>query len=232
MALAPLSRRRIVGTDYQEAVIQVAKRKLSNTLALAVLGLLQEQPMHPYEMASTLRERQKDSSFKVNSGSLYDTVEALVRHGWITPVETVRDGRRPERTVYAPTAMGQDEFVRWIDELIRTPVAEYPKFMAAVSYLGALGPDGAADALTERAGHLERQVEQTTAILADTVGSGQLPRLFMIEAECAVHAWQAELTWTRRTIAEIRDGSLYWPEAERTEQGWTWRAPSGGKAST
>lgn len=211
-------------------MIQVAKRKISNTLALAVLGLLQEQPMHPYEMASTLRERHKDSSFKVNSGSLYDTVEALVRHGWIEPVETARDGRRPERTVYTPTGLGQDEFVRWIDELIRTPVAEYPKFMAAVSYLGALGPDRAAEALAERAGHLKRRIEGANTVLADTVGSGEIPRLFMIEVEYASHAWEAELAWTRRTIGEIRDGSLCWPEVERTEQGWTWSAPTDREA--
>ena len=190
-------------------------RKISNTLALAVLGLLQERPMHPYEMASTLRERHKDSSFKVNSGSLYDTVEALARQEWIEPVETARDGRRPERTVYARTEIGDAEFLRWIDELIRTPVPEYPKFLAAVSYLGALGPNGASDALAERAGHLERRIEETTAVLAGTVGSGQVPRLFMIEVECALHAWEAELTWTRRTITEIRDGSLVWPQIEQ-----------------
>src|SRR3954447_22545869 len=121
----------------------MAKRKIANTLALAVLGLLQEQPMHPYQMATTLRERHKGGSFKINSGSLYDTVEALVRHGWIEPVATARDGRRPERTGYATTDLGHAEFVTWIDELVRTPVAEYPKFLAAVAYLGALGPDRA-----------------------------------------------------------------------------------------
>jgi DNA-binding PadR family transcriptional regulator len=197
----------------------LSERKIANTLALAVLGLLQERPMHPYEMASTLRERHKDSSFKINSGSMYDTVEALAGHGWIEPVATARDGRRPERTVYARTEAGDGEFVRWLDELIRTPVPEYPKFLAAVSYLGALGPDGASDALAERAAHLERRIEETRAVLADTVGSGQVPRLFMIEVECALHAWEAELTWTRRTIAEIRDGSLLWPRIERTDRG-------------
>lgn len=200
----------------------MAKRKLSNTLALAVLGLLQERSMHPYEMASTLRERYKDTAFKINSGSLYDTVEALVRHGWIEPVTTGREGRRPERTVYAPTELGQGEFVRWVDELIRTPVAEHPKFMAAVSYLGALGREGAVDALTERADQLGRRIAETRDVLASTVGSGQVPRLFMIEVECALHAWQAELAWTEQTIAEIRDGSLAWPQVERTDQGWTW----------
>lgn len=187
------------------------RRKIANTLALAVLGLLQERPMHPYEMAATLRERHKDSSFKINSGSLYDTVEALARHGWIEPVETVRDGRRPERTVYTFTALGRGEFLSWIEELIQTPVPEYPKFIAAVSYLGALGPARAADALDQRARNLEGRIEQTRAALQDTVGAGRVPRLFMIEVECALHSWQAELDWTRQTIAEIRDGSLPWP---------------------
>lgn len=206
----------------------MAKRKISNTVALAVLGLLQERPMHPYEMASTLRERLKDSSFKLNSGSLYDTVEALVRHGWIEPVETVREGRRPERTVYAHTELGHREFLAWLDELLRKPVPEYPKFAAAVSYLGALGPEAAADALTERADHLARRVEEVRAVLAETVGAGVVPRLFMIEAEYLLHTTEAELAWTRRTVAEIRAGSLAWPEAERTEQGWTWSEPKRG----
>jgi len=202
--------------------MRVPRRKIANTLALAVLGLLQERPMHPYEMASTLRERHKDSSFKVNSGSLYDTVEALTREGWIEPVETQRDGRRPERTVYTFTPLGHREFLGWIDELIRTPVPEYPKFIGAVSYLGALGPDRAAEALAERAGHLERRIEETTAALGETVGSGRVPRLFMIEVECALHAWQAELAWTRATIDEIRDGRLAWP-GPQSATGGDWR---------
>lgn len=204
----------------------MAKRRVANTLALAVLGLLQERPMHPYEMASTLRERHKDASFKINSGSLYDTVEVLVRQGWIEPTGTARDGRRPERTVYAHTELGQAEFVRWIDELIRTPAAEFPKFMAAVSYLGALGPHGATEALAERAEQLSQRVAQTKAVLADTVGAGQVPRLFMIEVEYALHTWQAELSWTRRTITEIRDGGLSWPQVDGGHQGWARSGPA------
>lgn len=189
----------------------MARRKVTNTLALALLGLLLERPMHPYEMAGTLRERNKDSSFKINPGSLYDTVETLARHGWIEPVETVRAGNRPERTVYAHTELGRQEFVSWLDELVRTPVAEYPKFLAAVSYLGALGPVRAADALEERARHLTERIAAADTALQETVGAGA-PRLFMIEVEYQRHALQAELEWARQIIAEIRDGSLPWPE--------------------
>jgi DNA-binding PadR family transcriptional regulator len=204
----------------------MARRKVANPLALALLGLLQEKPMHPYEMAATLRERGKGGTFKINTGSLYDTVESLTRHHWITPVETVRDGRRPERTVYTTTPDGQQEFVAGVDELIRTPAAEFPKFLAAVSYLGALGPERAAAALDERAGHLDGQIAETRQMLADTVGAGVLPRLFMIEAEFQLHALAAERDWTSRIRDEIRDGTLAWPDARRTADGWTWTEPS------
>ena len=62
------------------------KRKVSNPLALAVLACLFERPMHPYEMASTMRERHKDESIKLNYGSLYTVTESLQRHRLIEPV--------------------------------------------------------------------------------------------------------------------------------------------------
>ena len=36
----------------------MAKRKVSNLLALAVLSLLTERPMHPYEMSAVMRQRE------------------------------------------------------------------------------------------------------------------------------------------------------------------------------
>jgi hypothetical protein len=68
----------------------------SNPLALAVLALLFERPMHPYEMAATLKQRHKGESIKIRYGSLYTVVELLVTRGWITARETSRAGKRPE----------------------------------------------------------------------------------------------------------------------------------------
>jgi DNA-binding PadR family transcriptional regulator len=183
-------------------------RRSRNTLALAVLGLLMERPSHPYEMAQTLRRRNKGTSFKVTTGSLYDVVEGLERDGWIRAVETSRDGNRPERTVYEHTELGLAEFQRWIDELIRVPVNEFPKFIAAVSYVGVLGVDGAVGALTERADRLAETVEQTD----EYVGRVQAPRLFMIEVEYAQAMRRAEVEWLRRTAAEMADGEITWPK--------------------
>ncbi|WP_235030112.1 PadR family transcriptional regulator [Nonomuraea solani] len=182
---------------------------MSNLLGLAVLGLLQESPMHPHAMAATLRERGLDQSFKLTTGSLYDVVRALEKAGWIAAQETARVGGRPERTVYAHTPLGQEEFLRWLDELVRVPADEYPKFLSAVTYLGALGREGAAEALRERSGRLRGQVEDIRRGHQEALS--QVPRLFVIEAEYALRVMEAELAWVDETIAEIEAGTLAWP---------------------
>jgi DNA-binding PadR family transcriptional regulator len=77
-------------------------------LALAVLCCLLERPMHPYEVATTLRQRNKEHSVKRNYGALYAVVESLRKRGLIEPKETERPGRLPERTVYQLTDAGRE----------------------------------------------------------------------------------------------------------------------------
>jgi len=59
--------------------------------------------MHPYEMASVLKERGKDADMPIKWGSLYTVVANLEKHRFIEAVESVKDGGRPERTVYRIT---------------------------------------------------------------------------------------------------------------------------------
>ncbi|WP_200262007.1 PadR family transcriptional regulator [Streptomyces sp. HSG2] len=197
------------------------KRPVSNLLGLAVLGLLLEQPMHPYEMATTLRERNKDTSFKIKTGSLYDVVESLVRAGWIAEHSTERAGRRPERKVYAHTEMGRKEFMSWLDELVRTPVKEYPSFLAAVSYLGVLGPERAVLALRERIARLDEEIDQARQAQSEVLRQ-QTPRLFVIELEYALTMAEAERDWAGRIVSEIQDGTLTWPELTTREGRQVW----------
>ncbi|GAA3681025.1 DNA-binding PadR family transcriptional regulator [Lentzea atacamensis] len=183
---------------------------MKNALGMAVLGLLMESPLHPHAMAATLRERGMDRAFKVTTGSLYDVVRALVREGWIEARETVRVGARPERTVYGLTALGREEFTAWVDRLVREPQAEYPKFLSAVSYLGALGPDGAVAALRERAERLRASVEEMRAGHQEALA--QVPRLFVVEVEYAVRMAEAEIGWVEEIVADVESGRLAWPE--------------------
>ncbi|MFI9719881.1 PadR family transcriptional regulator [Streptomyces sp. NPDC052396] len=188
------------------------RNALENPHVLAVLGLLLEQPMHPYQMLAELRSRGEDRAAAVNRGSLYNIVEALVAAGWVAVHDRQREGNRPERTIYALTTAGREELVRRLDAQIRIPARELTEFLGAVSHLGALGPDRAADALTERAGRLQERVAAHERNLAQALAGG-VPRLFVIEAEYAINCVRSEITWVESVIEEIRTGSLAWPTA-------------------
>src|SRR5207245_11171737 len=117
-------------------------RKLPQTpLARAVMNLLMQRAMRPYKMKSTMKERGHDQVIRLKGGSIYDTVERLEAGGFIKSQETSREGRRPERTVYAITETGRDEITGWLAELLAQPVNEYPQFGGALAFVAALDKD-------------------------------------------------------------------------------------------
>jgi DNA-binding PadR family transcriptional regulator len=185
-----------------------SKKKVSNPLALAVMALLFERPMHAYEMVSLMRERGKHESVRLRYSSLYSVVGALEREGLIVPRETTREGRRPERTVYEITDEGRGEFLTWLRELLKEPVKEYPQFMAGLSFIVGLPPDEAVELLEERVRLLEEDVGETRARLEEAVQRLRLPRLFVIEHEHELMLKDAELRWVRDLVRQIKDGTL------------------------
>src|ERR1700722_17020590 len=171
----------------------------SNPLALAVLVSLYEKPMHPYEVAQTLRQRAKQESVRLNYGSLYAVVESLEKKGFVKATGTVREGKRPQRTVYEMTA--------WPPELIGPPAKEYPAFMAGLSFLPALDPDDALAALRRRAEMLTVRLVAMRGAMKAATDAG-LPRIFELESEYEERQVTAELTFVKALVEEMADGTL------------------------
>ena len=197
-----------------------SKRKVSSPLALAVMALLYERPMHPYEMVTVMRERAKQEAIRLRYSSLYSVVEALQREALIEPLETVREGRRPERTVYGLTDEGRVEFLDWLRELLSVPSKEFTQFAAGLSFLAALPPGEAVALLRERARRLEEEVEEMRSAMAATVKQG-VARLFLIENEHELVLREAELSWVRGLVREIEartlDGLSGWEAFHRQD---------------
>ncbi len=180
-------------------------------VALTTLGLLSEQPCHPYEIQRLLRERHK--SYAVGkTRTLYRAIEELEAAGFIEPLETSRDGRRPERTVYRITAEGCEELENWLGDLLATPVHEVPVFSVAVGLLGYISQDRAEAALASRLVALQAHnlsLDATLRLAQDDLG---LPRLVLLELEHAIALGTAELSWVRSLIADMQSGALVWNE--------------------
>ncbi|MFG2956983.1 PadR family transcriptional regulator [Streptomyces sp. NPDC048291] len=184
----------------------VKRRKLSNPLALVVLTTLWQKPMHPYEIAQTMRRQGKDTSTRINYGSLYTVMQNLEKHGFVEVADVERQGNRPERTVYGITDAGREEMVHWLSDLMAVPVKEYPIFETALSLMGALPPDEVVRLLEGRLSSLEVEVAGGRAVLEKLHET--LPRLFVVEVEYHLHMLEAQTDWVRGFVREIRDGSL------------------------
>ena len=208
----------------------------ANPLALAVLALLFERPMHPYEMAATLKQRHKEESIKLRYGSLYTVTELLLARGFIRAEATSREGKRPERTVFALTDAGYEELLDWMRDLIRAPAKEYPQFEAGLCLIGVLPPDEATELLRDRATQLAGQVAQLETQLAEVAQQTwspppalrkampalesvkRLPPLFTVEGEYrlallrAEHAFVADLV--RRIVEEDWGPRKLWRDAQ------------------
>jgi DNA-binding PadR family transcriptional regulator len=185
----------------------MAKRKISNLLALAILSLLTERPMHPYEISAVMRQRELSEVIKLNFGSLYSVIEVLQREGLIVPLETQRDGRYPERTVYVTTEAGRAELIDWLRSLLRTPVTEYTQFAAALAFLGNLSPTETATLLEEHSQHLQELISRARSVLERGRQLG-VDDLFLIEDKYALTQLEAKFTFVQQLIQEIKDGTL------------------------
>ena len=182
-----------------------ARSHPSNPLALAVLALLFERPMHPYEMGLILKQRHKEESIKFRYGSLYTVIDLLLRRGFILARVPEREGRRPERTVYEITPAGCDELRTWMADLIAEPIKEYPQFEAALCLLPVLPPNEALALLRRRL----KLVEDSAAALAtqiQDVGGQNFPALFLVETEYRLALIKAEQHFVADLIRRIESG--------------------------
>ena len=200
----------MVEFDYTESTIlrQVATRKLKSPLALVVLGLLAEQPLHPYAMRTLIRERGHERTVPTAGASVYDAVARLERTGLIEVQSSSREGRRPERTTYRITTDGKHELQAWV----RTGLAELggpDAFQAAVAFMYALPKTEAIDRLDQRIAALDGQIEQAKAGI--THAAKTVPAVFLSEERYAQHMRAAERDWVAQFAQQLRSGELSWP---------------------
>lgn len=180
-----------------------------SVLAVAVLSMLAEAPMHAYRMQQLIKERHKDEVVNVaQRNSIYQTIERLVRDGLIEVQATERAENRPERTVYEITPSGRETLRDWMLTMLSTPAREFPEFPAALAFMPVVTQEEARDALAQREATLEAQLSRLDSEMAQA--STFLARIFLIEDEYQRAVLAAELDFVRTTLADLASGKLSW----------------------
>lgn len=190
--------------------------------SVAVLALLRERPMHPYEMRRLMRLRHKDERLVLRPGSLYNAVTWLVGEGLIEAVATGQAGRRPQHTVYRLLPAGERQLRGWLGEMVEVVDRDVSSFSVAVDHLVHLSPAEAAVRLEARRARLRGVMDALEATLRTRVES--VGRVNLLEVEHDLALFQAQDGWLGRIVAELRSGVLTWDterilEASRSAAG-------------
>ena len=198
----------LAAVDHDRLGTMTSAQPRRSTLAMVLLALLIEAPMHPYRMQQMIKERGQDQLVNVaQRNSVYQALDRLVRDGLARPGGTTREAGRPERTVYEITEAGAATMRRWLVDMLPTPAREFPEFPAALAFLPILDP-----------AEVRTLLERRMAALAEKVAriEGQappgLPRLFLIEDEYRAALLRAELAWLGALVEDLAAGRLAWDE--------------------
>jgi DNA-binding PadR family transcriptional regulator len=191
----------------------VATEFRRSPLALTILGLLEDGPLHPYRMQQLIKQWGKDQVVNVGQrATLYKTINRLTEAGLVEVHETTRDHLYPERTTYQLTDAGRAASRQWVTEMLSTPRNEFPEFPAALSFLPMISPRAAQDLLATRRDRLVQRLAERDALIAKA--GVELPRVTMLETEYLYAVTEAEIRWIDTVLAGLRDGSITWNQRQ------------------
>ncbi|KAA9000971.1 PadR family transcriptional regulator [Paenibacillus spiritus] len=176
------------------------------SMKLAILGLLLEKNMHPYEIVMVMRDRSMDRIMKLQMGSLYYAVDNLAKDGYIEALETIRSSDRPDKTVYSITETGRALFEQLLTQQLRRQELVLHPMYPAIVFSRHIAPEKIASLLEERIRETEHEVNLAYQVYEEHVRT--VPRSALHLMYGRYEHMKTELEWLRRLHQDAREGRL------------------------
>ena len=109
------------------------------TIDLIVLGMLKKEALSAYDIQKLVEYRNISKWVKISTPSIYKKVIQLEEKGLIKS-HIEKEGKMPEKAVYALTDKGEKEFERLMLEISTKSVNIYLDFNAVIVNLDSLSP--------------------------------------------------------------------------------------------
>jgi len=123
---------------------------------LLLLGLLQHQEMHGYQINDFI-ERQMSLCTDIKKATAYYLLERMAEEGYVTQTEE-RAGNRPMRKVYHITPAGQDAFFRWLRKNLTEIGWPTFAFDVGLAFLDSLPPEESRHLLRQRLNRIRERI--------------------------------------------------------------------------
>jgi DNA-binding PadR family transcriptional regulator len=173
---------------------------------LAILGLLMERDMHPYEIRQTMKDRNMHRTMRLQDGSLYYAVDQLRKEDCIEVVEVVKEASRPDKTIYRITAKGREQFQELLLQQFREKkVIQHPLYVA-LPFAAHGDQSRIAEALETKLAEAEQRVRDARAVYEEHASF--VPKAVLhLMAGYYSHS-KVEVSMLRRLLQDAREGRL------------------------
>lgn len=127
---------------------------------LLVLWLLNERPMHGYQIKKALTDDGMAFWFQLEDASIYSVLRTLAKKGFATEQsdQTIETGR--PRTVYRITPEGRAYYRSLLSDALAAPPSTVGPVDVALSAQGDLDPTTISESLAARGKRLREKIDQ------------------------------------------------------------------------
>lgn len=134
------------------------------TIDLIVLGMLKKEALSAYDIQKLVEYRNISKWVKISTPSIYKKVIQLEEKGLIKS-HIEKEGKMPEKAVYALTDKGEKEFERLMPEISAKSVNIYLDFNAVIVNLDSLSPQDQKTCIE----NIENNIKQLKAYLVENI---------------------------------------------------------------
>src|SRR5713226_2458968 len=123
--------------------------QISEPAEYAILGLLESQPMHGYEMFQQFGSGTLRQIVHLEMSQMYAFLKKLERLQYIQ-AELESQGVRPPRKVFHLTALGREVFLQWLTEPVVRPREIRLLFLIKLYFVQYIMPQHSADLVNQQ----------------------------------------------------------------------------------
>jgi DNA-binding PadR family transcriptional regulator len=175
------------------------------SLPLAILGLLQNEPMTGYDLKTRAFDQSIAHFWPADQAQIYRTLDKMTEVGWVES-HLERQDDRPNRKVYRITDMGRAELHRWLLEPQPLPTNRQP-FLIQVFFAKELPNEQIINLMEQQLELHQAQLARYRKIPLPPLGDPSLTRdqtLRRLTLESGIKVEEARIAWLKEAIKVVR----------------------------
>ncbi len=176
--------------------------RISEPAEYAILGLLERQPMHGYEMFQQFQDGILGQIVHLEMSQMYAFLKKLERLNYIE-AELEPQGTRPPRKTYHLTAAGRAVFHDWLAEPVERPREIRLLFLLKLYFAQSLMPQQMGSLIEQEMMACQKFLDHLEAQRLPASSSGETAFLERVVLRSRIHQTRALLNWLHELRAEF-----------------------------